>query len=135
MPDGKPPRSAPLDLDPSHTAVFDLPRAEDLKFLSADTQRMQVEVLGGPMDGRRRPIESPIFAIGRGETNDLALSLDLTISTDHARIIEENGRYWLEDLDSRNGTYIGDQRIHALMPLTPGTLFFVGRTCLEFMAV
>ena len=129
--EGLPP--IPTDADPSMTAVFEIPRP-DLQSLPIDSHHLQVEVVGGPMDGMRRRVTRTVFTMGRGEANDLLLSLDLTVSTNHARIVKEGDHYWLEDLGSRNGTYIGDQRIENRTPLGPGSLFIVGRTCLELMA-
>jgi pSer/pThr/pTyr-binding forkhead associated (FHA) protein len=124
----------PSDADPAMTAVFEVPRT-DLDFLSADSHPMQVEVVGGPMDGMRRRVTRSVFTIGRGESNELSLGLDVTVSTHHARIIKEEDHYWLEDLDSRNGTYVGDQRISTRTPIGSGTLFIIGRTCVELVAV
>lgn len=42
---------------------------------------------------------------------------DESVSRRHARIaIQEEGA-WIEDLDSKNGTYVGGQRIRGLVPL------------------
>ena len=84
------------------------------------------------MDGQRTQVRRPVVTLGRSEDNDLALALDTTISTRHARIIREDDHYWLEDLGSRNGTYLGDERIRQRTLIGPGTLFTVGRTSVEF---
>ena len=93
---------------------------------------IEIEVVGGPMDGQRSLVRRPVVTIGRSEDNDLALALDTTTSTRHARIIREDDHYWLEDLGSRNGTYLGDERIRKRTLIGPGTLFTVGRTSVEF---
>ena len=94
---------------------------------------MNLEVVGGPMDGVTTHQVKNVLAIGRSPTNDLALSLDPLVSATHARIVHEGSSFWLEDLDSRNGTYIGEQRIQGRTLIGPGTLFVLGSTCLEFM--
>lgn len=48
--------------------------------------------------------------VGRAETSDLVLPHP-TISTHHADLTEENGHWRLEDLDSRNGTFVNGHRI------------------------
>jgi pSer/pThr/pTyr-binding forkhead associated (FHA) protein len=98
-----------------------------------DAPWIQVEVVGGPMDGERRRLSTASFTIGRGETNDLVLRQDPTISTRHARIVREGGHFWLEDLESSNGTFIGDRRIRGRALVGAGSVFLVGRTPLEFM--
>ncbi len=61
-----------------------------------------------PVVGRREAVatlEQPIYTIGkkRGET-DLVLN-DQSISRLHARIIKETDGYYLEDMNSTNGTF------------------------------
>ena len=56
------------------------------------------------------PINKPAFMIGRNPENDLNL-LDLSVSRKHAQIICEEGGYFLEDLASKSGCYVNDQRI------------------------
>jgi len=90
-----------------------------------------VEVVGGPMDGERRCSESKVLSIGRAEENDLPLPCDPSISNRHARIHIERGQYWLEDLGSTNGTFLGEGRIQGKVLIGPGTVFVVGRTTLE----
>jgi len=116
------------------TTVIDrtrsIPRSEvDAEWLPY----IQLEVVGGPMDGERRRVETASFAIGRGEMNDLTLHQDPTISNRHARIAREGRHYWLEDLNSSNGTFIGDKRIRERSLIGAGSVFVVGRTTLEFM--
>jgi ABC-type multidrug transport system ATPase subunit len=47
------------------------------------------------------------ITIGRNSDNDIVLS-DPTVSRHHAAISVESGKYWVEDLDSTNGTYLND---------------------------
>ena len=93
---------------------------------------MHLEVVGGPMDGAGARVTENVITLGRGARCHLALRLDPLISTTHARIVREGHSYYLEDLGSRNGTYIGEQRIEARALIAPGSLFVVGSTCLEF---
>lgn len=119
-----------VEPDPSKTLV--LPhRGEPQK----EVWNIQVEVVGGSMDGLRSRVSSPSFTIGREAGNDLALVKDPMVSAHHARIVREGHHYWLEDLDSRNGVYLGDQRLSERVLIGPGTTFTVGRTELEFMPV
>ena len=94
---------------------------------------IQLEVMGGPMDGHRGRATKASFTVGRGPMNDLALHLDPKVSLKHARIVQEGHHYWLEDLGSSNGTYLGDQRITERVLIGPGTVFTVGDTGLEFL--
>ena len=96
-------------------------------------EHISVEVVGGPMDGLRNRVEGSRFTIGRGTDNDLALVVDTMVSGRHAQILREGHHYWLVDLDSRNGVYLGDHRLQKRSLIGFGTRFIVGHTQLEFM--
>jgi len=69
--------------------------------------------------------------IGRGE--EVALRIDADgVSRRHARIVEEGGRFTLEDLGSKNGTYLLERRLRGPTVLEDGNDFRLGRTALVF---
>ena len=93
----------------------------------------KLEVISGPMDGLIYYLKNDIITIGRDETNDFQLSLDLTIGRKHAKIIKENGEYWIEDQNSTNGTYINNQKIKSKEKLTEDIIFMIGLTEIQFI--
>lgn len=119
-------------IDPSATVIYDARPRGQVREEAEPTRCMQLEVIGGPMDGQVRRIAKAIMTVGRSENNDLPLPLDPMVSGTHARVVREGEHFWLEDLGSRNGTYFGDERLRARSLIAPGTNFIVGRTCLEF---
>src|SRR5438270_11961645 len=56
------------------------------------------------------PIQSLPFRIGRQADNQLIMR-DNRASRVHARIVLEQHDYWLEDLNSRHGTYVNGAKI------------------------
>lgn len=50
------------------------------------------------------------ISIGRRSSNDVCIP-DLSVSGNHALISLEKGLFWLEDLNSTNGTYINGQAV------------------------
>jgi len=50
------------------------------------------------------------ITIGRNENNDIQIS-NLGASKKHARIVRQNGKYILEDLNSTNGTLLNNENI------------------------
>jgi len=62
--------------------------------------------------GNDRQIEITLtpFTLGRQSDNDLVL-LDNRISRRHARIVQAEAGYVLEDVESRHGTYVNGERI------------------------
>lgn len=93
---------------------------------------IHVEVIGGPMDGLSARSRDAHFTLGRSRRSGLVLPLDPLVSTDHAILIREGQSFWLEDLGSRNGTFLGDQRVEGRTLIGPGTTFTVGQTQIEF---
>jgi pSer/pThr/pTyr-binding forkhead associated (FHA) protein len=59
--------------------------------------------------GDRLPLV-PVTTLGRGLTNTIVLA-DSFASTRHARLTRRDGRWWLEDLGSRNGTLLNEVRL------------------------
>ncbi len=73
--------------------------------------------------------EAPIL-IGRG--NDAAIRLDDDyVSTRHARIAASGDQWYVEDLGSTNGTYLGTQRITQPTTIGLGAQVRIGKTILE----
>ncbi len=72
--------------------------------------------------------------INRGEPADINLSLDNKVSRNkHARITYEAGKYWLEDLNSKTGTFIEEKRITEKVELAVNVEFRVGKTILKLL--
>ena len=58
---------------------------------------------------------------------------DERVSLHHALITVRDGVYWLEDLGSTNGTFVGeDQRVMAAHPLVDGEALRLGGVVLVF---
>ncbi len=57
-------------------------------------------------------VETEPTYIGRSPDGDIQIQVnDRRISRKHARIYSENGRFFIEDLNSHNGTYLNKERI------------------------
>lgn len=71
------------------------------------------------------PIERTL-RIGRDPSNDLVIAFG-AVSRYHAAIEQQNGRHFLQDLGSTNGTYVNNVRAGAqLQPLEPGDVIRIG---------
>ncbi len=83
-----------------------------------------------------RPGESfnllPVTAIGRDLSNTIVLA-DPTISASHSLVSLREGRWWVEDLNSRNGTYVNGARIVRPQIANPGDVIGVGRIQLRLV--
>ena len=69
------------------------------------------------------------ITVGRADENDIALAWDAEVSRAHARLERVAGRWTVvDDGLSRNGTFVGGERIRGRRALDPGALVRVGRT-------
>jgi len=70
-----------------------------------------------------------------GRDEDVAVRIDAPgVSRHHARIVVAEGTATLEDLGSKNGTFLGDRRLEAPVVLSDGDTFHLGRQMLVFRA-
>jgi pSer/pThr/pTyr-binding forkhead associated (FHA) protein len=67
--------------------------------------------------------------LGRGREAGLQLAYAL-VSREHCELFEDRGRIFVRDLGSRNGTFVGGQRVQTA-PLPPGELLTVGSVTLR----
>src|SRR5688572_19004041 len=65
--------------------------------------------------------------IGRGRTAEVALHDD-GVSRAHARIVSDGEQVYVEDLCSRNGTYVNGDRVSGRAKIADGDKIQVGRT-------
>jgi transcriptional regulator with GAF, ATPase, and Fis domain len=107
------------------TTVFDGDRATVRRLRKA-----KLVVLSGPDQGKEVEMSTTRVSVGRSMICDLVLS-DKAVSGTHLELIARDDGYRLCDLDSRNGTYVGDLKIREVF-LRPGTQFRAGHTHLQF---
>jgi pSer/pThr/pTyr-binding forkhead associated (FHA) protein len=89
-----------------------------------------VIVTEGSNVGQRAELDHAPILIGRGSDAGIRLDDDY-VSTRHARIAASGDQWFVEDLGSTNGTYIGTVRITQPTTITLGTQVRIGKTILE----
>jgi pSer/pThr/pTyr-binding forkhead associated (FHA) protein len=89
-----------------------------------------VAIVEGANAGETISLDEAPLLIGRG--SDAAIRLDDDyVSTRHARIAASGDQWFVEDLGSTNGTYLGAQRLSQPTTLQVGTQIRIGKTTLE----
>jgi len=72
--------------------------------------------------------------IGRSHEHAVILE-DLRVSRNHARVIRRGAQAWVEDVGSRNGTYVNGRRIDRPTALRQGDRIEVGTSAVEFLGM
>jgi serine phosphatase RsbU (regulator of sigma subunit) len=84
----------------------------------------------GPSSGQRFPLDQGGTLIGRQP--DAAIYLEsLAVSRQHARILCNNGAWFVEDMGSSNGTYLNGTRVTGLTHLTEADALQIGPYVLQ----
>ena len=93
---------------------------------------MQVvlRVVGGKNDGREITISVPRFIIGRGDTAHLRPASDL-VSREHCEILVGHGKVTINDLKSRNGTFVNGKQLTEKHVAKSGDSLRIGRLQFE----
>lgn len=69
----------------------------------------------------------PLTSFGRSPTNTIVIQDDFA-SSEHATVSLKNGRWWLEDRNSRNGTLLNGDMVRTSTIITEGDIISIGNT-------
>jgi DNA-binding winged helix-turn-helix (wHTH) protein len=91
---------------------------------------------GGPrvlLDGRTWPLREGTNILGRDAGVDVPIEVP-GVSRRHARVVVSRGLATLEDLGSKNGTFVGEgeEPVAGPVPLPDGSPFRLGRVLLHY---
>lgn len=91
-----------------------------------------IRVEAGFRAGRELIISKNQITIGRAETCDIGLFGDAGTERLHARILQQDSRYFIADAGTPGGTYLNGQRIAGPAMLRSGDMVQVGNSILRF---
>lgn len=92
----------------------------------------RLQVTGGPLNGTTLKLGQSAILIGRAAGCTLVLDDDYS-SNRHARIFPSSGRWYVEDLGSTNGTYLGSSAVTEPVPVGVGQPIRIGQTVIELL--
>lgn len=96
---------------------------------TGETAEKQMYVYLSDIREERRIFRAPIndsIIIGRKE-GDIVITDDASLSRRHCKIIKRGSSYYVEDLDSANGTRYEGDIVTGEMPILPGGILTIGR--------
>lgn len=87
-------------------------------------------VVEGPQTGTVLELADSPVLLGRAQEATLVLADDYA-SGRHARLFPQGSRWFIEDLGSTNGTFVGSEPLIRAIPVEPGTPLRIGKTVFE----
>ena len=85
----------------------------------------------GVLKGQRFEIRHPLAHVGRGEHNDIVIAEE-SVSDSHAKLQKREGRWFVVDMGSTNGTYLAGRRLDGEQELAAGADVRFGGIKLRF---
>lgn len=98
--------------------------------LASSENATRLVITSGAKNGAEFPLGHDEITIGRSSDSAIIIRDDYT-STHHARLMQWNGRWMLQDLDSTNGTFLNGSRVTVPTPIPLGATVKVGATTFE----
>jgi len=87
---------------------------------------VKLVVIGGDAKNKEVQLKLPTV-IGRGRGDGVSLTLPhKLVSRKHTELFEQEGKLFVKDLGSLNGTYVNNKRIAQRTPLNPNELLTLG---------
>ncbi|ALE93407.1 hypothetical protein AOC05_15555 [Arthrobacter alpinus] len=93
----------------------------------------QLVVTEGPLSGTTLELTGTPILLGRAQEATLVLEDDYA-SGRHARLFPQGTRWFIEDLGSTNGTYLGGTQLTRALPVELGVPVRIGKTVIELRA-
>ena len=110
------------DEDTNATDVEEIKR----QISEGSTRRACITVLTGSAAGQLFKVKKGALVLGRAPNAGIRLDDD-GISRNHARLRLETSNAWIEDIQSRNGTFVNGERIAVAVQLNDGDKIQIGR--------
>lgn len=85
-----------------------------------------IVIIEGPSSGQEFTLTKQVTVIGRDEQVDVTIHAP-SVSRRHARILQRDGDFYIEDLGSSNGTFVNGQRIEQVTALHDGDRIALGQ--------
>jgi signal transduction histidine kinase len=97
-------------------------------------QNTTIKIISGVMRGAEIPVRKSMLTLGRSSESDIQIH-DTMISRIHCRLEWDDGRWYLYDLDSTNGTWMVGRKVDKRVFLPLKTSVRIGNTIFELVDI
>ena len=132
--ESRPERSAIMVSAPTPAPVASQPKSSHrarAKVLSNGSAPMLRVASGTSLESGTEFNITGVITVGRGQGCNIAIPKDTFASSVHARVYEHSNGYYVEDLDSTNGTFVNGKKISGPQVIVSGDRLQVGQTIFE----
>ncbi len=119
------PKLFDVDGEDDRTVVVQSPKLRDIVSTESRDRCLLVRIEGESL-GQVTVLKGDEIVLGRAQTATVCV-LDTGVSRHHARLVRKRGAYFIQDLGSANGTYVGGQLIEERQ-LADGDIIQLGPT-------
>ncbi len=99
--------------------------SQEFNQIGAYMLKAKLVVVGGDAKSTEVKLKTLPCIIGRGKEATLTLPHPL-VSRQHTELFERDGRLWVRDMGSLNGTFLNNKRLESEQPLDPNQLLTLG---------
>lgn len=96
------------------------------------TYQVVLTDINSPAKSFQVPLHNSIVVGRKKESCDIALDYEKSVSGKHCEIIVRDGRFYIKDLQSSNGTYVNDSKILTETEIYTGNILTFGRLKMRF---
>lgn len=116
----------------STVVITDIKAALSTSDKEAQSKPACLLVIGGDLNGTIFDLRPGVVTMGRSVENTFALEFE-GISRNHMKLTVADGSVILEDIDSRNGTYLNNKKLEGPASLTKGDIIKLGIIAMKFL--
>ena len=120
--------------DDSTVVLTDIKAALESADKEASNKPAALLVVGGDLNGAIFDLIEDVTTIGRNPENTISLEFQ-GISRNHLKILMKDGgkKYLLEDLGSKNGSYLNNDKVNGTIDLKKGDIIKIGAIALKYI--
>ncbi len=121
-----------MSTDDTTIVLTDLKAALQASEKEAQKKPAALLVVGGELNGSIFDLNGHVVTIGRSADNTIALDFN-GISRYHFKILAEDDGFILEDLGSKNGTFLNNKKVEGNIGLNKGDIIKIGAVALKYL--